>query len=290
MSPFDNGPGEREGRRDLALAVGFVLLAGSLMILPSEHQDSLSAALRGSVLWPFIRTQESLHETRSRAVEAGHLQARLDSLVAELTAREGVLEENRRLRELLELRERAGFGFVAATAVRPGTRGSESMFLLDVGSASGVEVGDPIVTARGLAGVVRGTGRGSALAMDWTHPDFRVSVMVDGTEAYGIVEPLPGAFREEDHLLLEGIPYHTALTEGAEVRTSGMGGVYPRGIPVGRVEGVAETEAGWRRSYRIRPAVQPGSVTHVLVLTTGTEMSGVRAEIERLWTGGGNAP
>ena len=266
------------------------MLGGTLMVLPAGEQEVIASALRASVLAPFIWTQESLHQTRARAVEADHLQTRLDSMAAELATRRTLQEENQRLRELLELRERAGPGFQPATAIRPGTRGSESMFLVDVGGRDGVAVGDPIITARGLVGVVRGVGSRSALAMDWTHPDFRVSVMAADGEAYGILEPSPGAFREEDLLVLTGIPYHTALDEGAPVVTSGMGGVYPRGIPVGTVEGVAETEAGWRRSYRVRPAVHPGSVTHVLVLTVTAETAEARAELERLWTGGGHAP
>jgi rod shape-determining protein MreC len=290
MPPFEPDSSSPGGRTDLLVSLGFVMLAGILMVLPPENQEAISAAVRASIMAPFIWTQESLHETRARTVDVERLQAELDSLVAELTSRHTLAEENQRLRELLDLRERAGPGFVPATAIRPGTRGSESMFLLDVGRRDGVGVNDPIVTAGGLVGVVRSVGARTALAMDWTHPDFRASVMTNDGAAYGIVEPVQGAFREEDTLLLGGIPYHTALGPGEGLVTSGTGGVYPRGIPVGMVEGVAETEAGWQRSYRVRPAVEPGSVTHVLVLTTAAAMAESREELGRLWTGGGDPP
>jgi rod shape-determining protein MreC len=285
MPPFEQENTQPGGRRDLFVSLFFVGLAGVLMMLPPESQEQISAALRSSVLAPFIWTQESLHEARARTVEVSSLQARMDSLVAEGSARHTLEEENRRLRELLDLSERGGAGFVAATAVRPGTRGSESMFLLDVGSRSGVAVHDPVVTAQGLVGVVRGVGPRSSLAMDWTHPDFRASVMTVDGAAYGIVEPSHGAFREEDRLLLTGVPYHTPLAEGIRVVTSGMGTVYPRGILVGQVETVAETEAGWRRSYWVRPSVRPGSVTHALVLAAGVERAPAETDLQRLWSG-----
>ena len=48
--------------------------------------------------------------------------------------------------------------------------------------------------------------------------------------------------------------------------SSGLGGVFPKGIPVGTVIGTIREEAGWERVYRLRPAANPGAAAHVLVL------------------------
>jgi rod shape-determining protein MreC len=141
------------------------------------------------------------------------------------------------------------------------------MFILAVGSREGVREGAPVVSARGLVGVVQDVGERSARGIDWTHPDFRPSAMLADGSAFGIVENVRGAFREQDRLVLNGIAYHEAVAEGTLVLTSGLGGVYPRGIPIGSVESIAETQGEWLRSYWLRPAVEPGSVTHVLVET-----------------------
>ena len=50
--------------------------------------------------------------------------------------------------------------------------------------------------------------------------------------------------------------------------SSGLGGVYPKGIPVGTVTGVAREQAGWERVYRLLPAASPGAIAHVLVLVS----------------------
>ena len=48
---------------------------------------------------------------------------------------------------------------------------------------------------------------------------------------------------------------------------SGLGGVYPRGVPIGMVEGIEREQTGWERVYRLRPAASPSMVAHVLILT-----------------------
>jgi hypothetical protein len=64
--------------------------------------------------------------------------------------------------------------------------------------------------------------------------------------------------------------------------TSGHGGVYPRGIPIGRVAAVEGRETSWQRNYLIRPSVSPSQMTYVLVLGTGQQpLTGV--DLARAW-------
>jgi rod shape-determining protein MreC len=140
------------------------------------------------------------------------------------------------------------------------------MFIVDVGRRDGVADRSPVVGPFGLVGVILEARERDAVGMDWTHPDFRVSAMLEDASAYGLVERGEGRFREEDRLRLEGLPFNLTVREGTRVVTSGLGGVFPRGIPVGRVEGIAETQGDWRKSYWLEPTVNPASATHVLVL------------------------
>jgi len=105
--------------------------------------------------------------------------------------------------------------------------------------------------------------------MDWTHPDFRASAMLADGTSYGMVQARRGTFREADRLVFDGTPYHESSPDGAVVLTSGLSGVLPRGIPIGRIDGVEEVQGRWLKSYWLRPMVEAGSVTHVLVATRG---------------------
>ncbi|MEX0856426.1 MAG: rod shape-determining protein MreC [Gemmatimonadota bacterium] len=285
MPPFEPDKIDKADRRDVVFPILFIVLSFLLLFLPVPAQQRVSAVLRGSVLLPFIWTQESVHQARVRTQDMASLQARFDTAVAVVSAQRTLVEENERLRSLLGLRERSGLTYVPASATRPGTPGSEGMFLLDVGSDDGVVVNAPVIVAEGLVGVIREVGPRTALAMDWTHPDFRVSVMTVDGGVFGVAEPRAGAFRGGDRLILNSIPFHTPVEPGAVVVTSGVqGAVYPRGIMVGTIADLAEedaSDAGWRRSYWLEPAAVPAGATHVLVLTGQVEGGG--ASVGDLW-------
>lgn len=272
MAPYGPEPETPGARRQVTLAGVVFVVALAVPYLSDGLQQEIALTLQASALAPFIAMQERLAEGRARADQIDFLQAELDSLVAVTSTQSALADENRELREMLGLAERAGTRFLPATVLRPGTPGSESMFLVNVGTEDGIAEGAPVVSARGLVGVIREVRPRSAVAMDWTHPDFRASGMLADGSSYGLVENVRGDFREEDRLMLNGTAYHERVAEGSLVVTSGLGGIFPRGIPVGRIDATAEVQGSWRKSYWLRPMVDPGAVTHVLVETESDSM------------------
>ncbi|MDH5760237.1 MAG: rod shape-determining protein MreC [Gemmatimonadota bacterium] len=235
--------------------------------------------VRNSLLRPFVATQDRISATRIRVRRVEQLQDQLDAAWSRLSTLEGLEDENRTLRGLLSLSRRAGPTFRASSALRPGTPGSESLFFVDVGTDDGVREGAPVVDRHGLLGVIREVRGSSAVGMDWTHPDFRASAMLADGSMYGMVESRRGLFREVDRLVLNGTPYYEDVPAGTLVLTSGLGGVFPRGIPVGRIESVAVEEGQWLKSYFLEALVDPGSATHVLVGVEGDTLT----RMEDLW-------
>lgn len=275
MLDFDGT--RRARRKDAAIAGGLVLFALILFLLPAAYQRPIQHAIRDTALRPFLTAQATLANRRSTTVDVSDLRAQRDSLGALVAAEATLGEENTRLRALLGLRQRAGNSFIPAEVLKIGLSGAESTFMLNVGSRQGVKAGSPVIAPEGLIGVVSDIQENSAMAMDWTHPDFRASAMTVDGRAYGIVESRRGRFREEDLLALTGAPFHTDLQPGTPIVTSGRGTVYPRGIPLGTILGIEEADTGWRKSYLIRPAVRPEAVIHVLVGTGGD------LDVSKLW-------
>ncbi len=285
MVDYFEGP--RRGRsRNIGVAALFLVIAFFLYFLPQDYQGAIRHAVRSTALYPFIWGQAELGSRGTHTLDVGELRAERDSLLAVVSAEASLSEENRRLRQLLGLRERVSRSFVPAEVVSVGTTGGAGTFFLDVGRVDGVGVGSPVIASSGLLGVVWEVGRRTSQAIAWTNADFRASAMTAEGEAYGIVESRRGRYREEDRLVLVGAPFHVDVQPGTRVVTSGRGGVYPRGILLGTVLGVEEADTGWRKSYLLLPAVRPESVGHVLV---GVPSDDGYGDLSPLWTGGAPA-
>ena len=94
------------GRRPGMLAVTFVILALSTSYLPATAQQRIAWTMRVTVLRPFLATQERLAAARMNARNVDELMGQIDSMTAVLSTQAALLDENRTLRDLLDLAER----------------------------------------------------------------------------------------------------------------------------------------------------------------------------------------
>ena len=273
-------------QRQFLLAGACLLVGLFFYLIPTGPQQSIASGIRLTLLRPFVDIRSALSAARSRGREADMLRAQVDSLRAWVANNAPAIEENRRLRVLIGLAPLVERSYRAVSVHRPGNLGSQSTIVLDLGYEQGVHALSPIITADGLAGRVLEAHPSLSIGMDWSHPDFRASVMAEDGELYGIVAPEPATFGGAERLILTGIPYFDVLADGTLLVTSGRGGVYPRGVPVGRIGGLAEIEEGWHRSYWVYPTVHPASVTHALVgVSDGVGLEG-ETDLSSLFQGG----
>ena len=268
--PYLRGAGERGRKKDLGIAAGFTALALLLFNLPDTYRTGLATGLRNSVLLPVMAMQSGSADRAGRFGDAGELRAERDSLAAFLVGQATLAQENRELRALLGFRERLGYSFVPAEASRGRGVGASGTLQLSAGQREGVSSAAAIVTAEGLVGSVWKLADRSSVGIDWTHPEFGVSVMTQDGETYGIAKPSSDP-QGERLLALTPVAFHTQPPNGSLIVTSGDGGLYPRGIPVGRVTGAGRAEGGWQRVYYIRPLVSPQQMSHVLILGAPTK-------------------
>jgi rod shape-determining protein MreC len=258
---------KKNRRRDAGFALAILGVAFVLLLLPVEYQRPLREGIRSTVLRPFLAAQVQIAQRRGGMVDASQLRAQRDSLAAVVAAQASLSEENRQLRAALGLAARLGDRYVTASVIRAGLTSAESTFLVDVGREQGIYVGSPVFTADGLLGMVLEVGDRMSQAVDWTHPEFRVSAMTDDGAAYGLIEPRRGPNREDDLLALTGTAFQVDVRPGRRVVSSGRGRLIPRGMLIGIIIGIEEADTGWRKSYLVRPAVRPEAATHVLVGT-----------------------
>jgi rod shape-determining protein MreC len=231
--------------------------------------------MRRSFLAPLVLLQERAEKGRQSLLSADAKQTYLDSLSLG-SMKAGSLEaENDRLRKIMGLGSRLRWGFVPAEALHGRGVRDETTVILSAGSRAGVSRLSPVIAPEGLVGVVDQVDPTMSHAMLWTHPDFRVSAMSPDGSAFGIAQAhLTGA--TGGYLLeLRGVPFRATLKPGSVIVSSGWGGVWPRGIPVGTVLQEIKTSEGWARTYLLRPAVNPSDVYSIMILRRDRVAKGV---------------
>ena len=253
-------------RVDLIVLITCIVLALAARALPNTMRDPVATGMRRSFLAPLVLLQERAEKGRQSLLAADAKQTYLDSLSLG-SMRAGSLEsENDRLRKIIGLGSRLRWGFIPAEALHGRGVRDETTVILSAGSRAGVSRLSPVIAPEGLVGVVDAVDPTMSHAMLWTHPDFRVSAMSPDGSAFGIAQAhLAGA--TGGYLLeLRGVPFRATLKPGSVIVSSGWGGVWPRGIPVGTVLQEIKTSEGWARTYLLRPAVNPADVYSVMIL------------------------
>src|SRR5205085_3496464 len=149
-------------------------------------------------------------------------------------------------------------------------------FSVTSGSQVGVQQFTPVINADGLVGMVQTVDPNSSIAISYAHPDFRVSVTTPNDSAFGIVQAhLGGTSADRGLLEMRGVPFRTPLKAGQLVISSGLGGTYPRGIPVGTVIREISTPEKWARTYLLQPAASLANLGPVFLLLKKRSDEGV---------------
>ena len=138
--------------------------------------------------------------------------------------------ENKRLREALNFVESTDLHYLPAIVIGKSSSGSLNSITIDRGEAEGVQVGMPVVSSVGLAGQVVAVDKGSALCQLLLDNKFGAAVKVQRNRIDGIIH-----WESGDVCRLDGIPATMDVRVGDELITSGLDGVYNKGLKVGKV-------------------------------------------------------
>ncbi len=267
-------------RADTLAFIGCVLLSVTAMSLPERLRDPFARTLRQTVLAPFLALQQQTELLSASLQRYDAVVAQRDSASLAATFVPELRSENARLRTLLGLGARLATGYVPAEVLRSAEPTSALTFVVSAGRKQGVKPLSAVVSPEGLVGIVSTADAQTSVVVTWAHPEFRASAMAADGSLYGIVAPHGSEGPRAWLLELQGVAYRQRVPEGAAILTSGLGGVLPRGIPIGTVVGMAGEAEGWERTYLVRPAVHPAAVTHVMILTGQPAKGDLRSVFE----------
>lgn len=185
-------------------------------------------------------------------------------LRAELASREELQRENERLRRLLGYAESQPKRTVAARVIAEDASSWFRTVEIDRGYDDGVIDGLPVVDAAGLVGRVVHSGPRSSRVLLITDASSAVAVLVQDERIRGVCRGQGGGVALDFALIADDIKV------GDGIITSGLGGVFPKGLVVGYVRSVRRERSGLFQTVEVEPAVDFAHLEEVLVVLKET--------------------
>ncbi|WP_043934238.1 rod shape-determining protein MreC [Bacillus sp. EB01] len=254
----------------LVALIGFSLRERDRLTWPEQFVKDSTGWLQSLVSTPvqyvagFFENVSDLQDTynenkklKTRVVDIARLEAEVYQLE----------KENEELRKTLDKTESlTNSDIIQATIMGRNPDRWNELIIINKGSTDGLEKNMAVITAEGLIGKVKSVNDFSSTvqllsAMD---PKNRISVVTQGKEEiYGFVE---GYDEEKKLLQVKKIPYEAKVKKGQTVVTSGLGGVFPKGLLVGKIEEVQPDQYGLNQIAFVKPGANFYDISEVIVI------------------------
>lgn len=247
-------------------------IEGAVALLMSPGQQGLS-----SITDRTMQTVSSLSNFRNLQERTAELENINRSLLAENLRLQEIERENQRLRELLSFSEtRPGIelrgGQIIARVIGRDSNNFLNFLMVDLGSRHGIEVGMPVMNNEGLVGRISEVTSSSSKVLLITDPLSAVNAILQSSRLTGVVNGSVGG-----DPVMGFIPQGTLVGVGEVVLSSGLGGNFPKGIPIGQVVNVRQRDFEVFQEALVRPIVDFGRLEFVLIVTSFDPMEFVPA-------------
>lgn len=171
--------------------------------------------------------------------------------------------ENIRLRRLLDMPVGEDYELVAADVIGRSIKSWDDEIIINKGESDGMALHDGVMTYHGLVGKIHQISDHSAKVRLLNNRLASVAAMTERTRFPGVIE---GIGDGSGWLQLTYLPYDAPVDEGANVISSGLGGLIPKGIPIGYVSSLQYNEDGLTKKAIIAPYQDLNRLEEVLII------------------------
>ena len=215
--------------------------------------SALSSAWRQVVLWSKLD-----EENRAFREKIGELEA-------EIVRLEEYRLENQRLRTLLNFQERnkEQLELLPAQVIGRDPSNWLSTITIDQGLDAGVKKDQAVITASGIVGVVRSATKNTANVLLLSDARMAIGGLVRSTRHLVLVE---GKADKPGYCSVRGLTADVTLRKGDLSISSGLGGIFPKGLLIGEITEVEQGKYGLGFQGLLRPAVDLGKLEEVFVV------------------------
>lgn len=261
-------------KRYIALAI-VAVVALVLLNLPANTSARLRLAISSQFL-PLFGLANSSQDVAGSTAELvlskreiirqnNQLRAEIQQLKLQNIQSAEIARENARLAQLVGWQAKTPWPMKLARVVLRDPANWWSTVQIDLGSQHGLKPNMPVVTANGLVGRVSSVGMFRSQVVLVGDANCRVAAMVQNETSdsgvLGNASPL-----DRELIELAYLPRATNIKPGQTVFTSGLGGTFPRGIPIGKIVDTRQVDFGLSTEARVKLANALGSLNEVWVL------------------------
>ncbi|MCJ7839901.1 rod shape-determining protein MreC [Lederbergia sp. NSJ-179] len=209
----------------------------------------------------------NIEDLKNTYTENKKLKSRLEGLATLEKEIADLKEDNQELRSVLEktedLRE---YQTIQSTVISRNPERWDEKFIINKGKNSGVDTDMAVITSKGLVGKVVSVSPMTATVELLTSENTqnRVSARIQGKEkVFGLIN---GYDPKKKLLLMKDIPVDKKIKEGQNVVTSGLGGIFPKTLDIGKVKSVEMDRFGLTQIAYIEPSAHFYDFEHVMVV------------------------
>ncbi|MGH9240917.1 MAG: rod shape-determining protein MreC [Vicinamibacterales bacterium] len=204
--------------------------------------------------------------------ENEQLTQEVTKLRVSLEQERSVAQQTRTLQQLLDLKSATGFETAAAMVIGSGADPEFRTITIDKGTQDGLRPDMAVMSPAGIVGrILMPTARAAKVQLIIDR-DAAAGVLIERSRVNGVVEGL-GSGEElgfkAGMISLNYVPGSADVKRGDRVVTSGIDGIYPKGVPVGEIQSAERAGGEWR--IRVKPTVDFAALEAVLVVLKAPE-------------------
>jgi rod shape-determining protein MreC len=245
-----------------------------MLAVRPEAQAGIARALSMSVFYPAYITVSQVPVFTGLYSENKRLRKELAEISVKLQVFREQTSENMRLRGLVGFAEHTLYTLVPARIVARDPSPQYRSVIVSGGQAQGVEMYMPVVGERGAAGKVVQVLENMSMVQLLRDPSSRTSAMVSRSRAVGVLQT------ENGREFFVRLRSHEDAREEDTIVTSGLGGIYPKGLTVGFVRKIDDSNPLFKRAY-IDFSVNFDKLEEVFVMRLPPLWAAQRADIEK---------
>ncbi len=247
----------------LIALVGVIMLAGKDYIY-----NPLSEGANFIFKKPFFELKVSLASLYKVSERNAELEEALLRAMVQVNDLKRQKSENERLRAQLGYATTSDFRLIPLEAYSVTYRGIPIAIKVNKGTAQGLLIGQPVISGKGLVGRIDELSARFATVQLLSDPGCRVAARDSESREQGIVRFVPSR-----GLILDNVPIDGQIKTGDLIISSGLGGVFPEGLPVGIVEAVTRDDNAIFAGVSLKPVVNLNAIDELYALAQISDSS-----------------